>query len=268
MFLVYGTNQNPKKKDVFMEDNRTNNDKIKSLPKDGIRVFDGEIWVKIFHGIEFDKSRPFKTYTHKRIQEIAKITKSQLNHLVQTKTIVPYKEERGRGGRSTYDYTNLLEVMFCREMRKFSIGIHIIKNQLDWLRNKVWGFNFRAFNYLPPTTAFPKECLVHMGANDNSIKAATEVHKRIESGEFPNNIETTLTIWEFFRIYGFGEFYFAIGNMPINEKQTNKDHSKSFSYEADLYEAVDVSDGLKNNVSSILINLSELKREADLFQKG
>jgi len=244
------------------------NDKIESLPRnDSIDVFDGELWVYIVRALEHDKSRPLQTYTHKAIQEIAKVTKSQLNHLVQTKTITPYKEERGRGGRSTYDYTNLLEVMLCREMRKFSVGIHIIKSQLDWLKRKKWEFTFNSSFHLPPE--FPEEYLQYFHPDDASIKTAKDVNKSIMYGDFPGRITRTHTIWEYFRIYAFagGTFFFLFGSMVPDRKKTEEDYTGPKSNKANLYEQLDIIDGVKSTLSSIVVNLSELTKEAYFSEK-
>lgn len=250
-----------------MKNNQTNNKEIKCLPEGGIRVQDGSLWIKIIKGIEGDKNRTPKTYTHKDILEFTNVKKAQLNHLVQTSTIKPQEEQKGRGGRSIYSYTNLLEVLFCLEMRKFSIDLHIVKNQIDWLRDKVWEFKFRAFWHQSPSI-FDKECLILPSAADESLKITNEVYEKIERGDLPGEIKGTHTIWEYLRIYGFGTFYFVLGSVPINRKEIDEDNTKPLFYKADLYEAVEVTDVIKNNISSIVINLSALKQKVDLFRKG
>lgn len=72
-----------------------------------------------------------KTYSSSEIQRIAKITKMQAIHWTQTGIITPLQDAHGRGSRRVYSWSNLIEMMICRDLNKYSIekGVlgHVIR---------------------------------------------------------------------------------------------------------------------------------------------
>ena len=77
-----------------------------------------------------------KTYHSKEIQQICKISMSQLNHWVMIGAVIPFKNIRGRGKARLFNEQNILEAIVCRELNQFSIeGWFIVKALNDIRKN-------------------------------------------------------------------------------------------------------------------------------------
>lgn len=69
-----------------------------------------------------------KVYSSSEIQRIAKISKTQAIHWTQTGVITPLQDAHGRGSRRVYSWSNLVEIMICRELNKYNIGRSLMQS--------------------------------------------------------------------------------------------------------------------------------------------
>ncbi len=70
-----------------------------------------------------------KTYGNAKIQGLTGMGKMQIIHLTQTGVIKPTEDKRGRGGRRKYSWENVIELMICKELRRYGMPI--------WIQEKV-----------------------------------------------------------------------------------------------------------------------------------
>ncbi len=76
-----------------------------------------------------------KTYGSTEVQKLARISKMQAIHWTQVGAVTPLEDARGRGSRRVYSWQNLIEMMICRELNRFTIETHVMVSILQWLRN-------------------------------------------------------------------------------------------------------------------------------------
>jgi DNA-binding transcriptional MerR regulator len=72
----------------------------------------------------------------KSIQQIAKITKTQLDHWINIRAIKPFEDNRGRGKVRLFSFQNLVETLICRKLNKFGTSGDRIKKVLEYLRRE------------------------------------------------------------------------------------------------------------------------------------
>jgi DNA-binding transcriptional MerR regulator len=84
-----------------------------------------------------------KTYSSKEIQELAGVSKIQLIHWIDIGAIVPWKEDRRRGGKRLFNQQNLIEVLICRELNNFRLPGYLFKVVLDDLRTSDQGISWK-----------------------------------------------------------------------------------------------------------------------------
>lgn len=112
------------------------------------------------------RQRSFLTFQSKQIQDIANISKMQLLYWTQQGAILPLRDARGRGKVRLYNYQNLIEAMICRELTNLSIGIRVIMEWMEFIRENKIEFYF------------------YFGLETNRIiKEASAVRRLIESWE-------------------------------------------------------------------------------------
>jgi len=76
-----------------------------------------------------------KTYGSTELQRLAKVSKMQAIHWTQVGAVIPYQDAKGRGSRRVYSWQNLIEMMICRELNRFTIETHVMVIVLLYLRN-------------------------------------------------------------------------------------------------------------------------------------
>ena len=64
----------------------------------------------------------------------ARVSRRQLIHWVEMRAIIPWKEDRRRGGRRFFNKQNLIEAMICRELNSYRVSVHLFKDILSGLR--------------------------------------------------------------------------------------------------------------------------------------
>lgn len=138
-----------------------------------------QFWDSIICG-EYAKETTSKIFTNKDIQNICGILKIQIIHWVQSGVIIPFQDVRGRGKVRKYDFQNLIEFMICREINRFGIGIHAMKDIVEYLRRTKFTFSL---------------------SNDKFEDCPTNI------------IKNECTIWNYFRTYGPVGF-FSLGIWP------------------------------------------------------
>lgn len=75
-----------------------------------------------------------RTYTSGEIQRLAKVTKRQLIHWVESRAIVPHVDDRRRGGTRIFSQQNLLEALVCRELNHFNLPVFLFRVLMTGLR--------------------------------------------------------------------------------------------------------------------------------------
>jgi len=79
-----------------------------------------------------------KEYTAAEIQKLAKVTKRQLIHWVETSAIIPLEDDRRRGGKRRFSQQNLIEALICRELNDYRLPSAMFVMALGALRGKGW----------------------------------------------------------------------------------------------------------------------------------
>lgn len=75
------------------------------------------------------------TYGSTEIQRLAKISKMQAIHWTQIGAVIPFRDAKGRGSRRMYSWQNLIEMLICRELNKFTVETRVMVGILEYLRD-------------------------------------------------------------------------------------------------------------------------------------
>ncbi len=132
--------------------------------------------------------RVTKKYHSKAIQKKARVSAIQISHWTKTGVIIPAIAVKGTGKMHVYDHQNLIEAMICRELSQYSINYGVMREVLDFLREKKWLFDIHLESI--------KLSRILKGTNKLNPKERQQLmnEKGITS-------EKRLTIWEFFKLY-------------------------------------------------------------------
>ena len=130
-----------------------------------------------------------------------------------------------------YDHQNLIEVMICRELNKYSINYVVMNDLIKYLRKKELNFSFTIPSYDRPD---------------------------------PLEIKKSLTLYEFIKIYyQSAEIFLTLSKDPRIPNIIDQDE-----YRVDIsFDSDDLSDILQHCPSIVLISLSRLIEEAGVFFK-
>lgn len=196
-----------------------------------------------------------KKYHSKTIQEKARISAIQISHWTKTGVIIPAIVAKGTGKMHVYDHQNLIEAMLCRELSEYSINYGVMREVLDFLREKIWLFEI----YL----SSPKLSRLHREPED--IPEA-EYLRRLEDAEDEEGTtkKIRLTIWDFFKQYPQnGSIYLLLWK---DSRFTELSEAKKGEYNIHIT-TTGINDVTHRCSSLIILNLTLLLSEAGHFSE-
>lgn len=147
-----------------------------------------------------------KEYTAAEIQKLAKVTKRQLIHWVETSAIIPLEDDRRRGGKRRFNQQNLIEALICRELNDYRLPSVMFFQAVGGLRGKAWKLKDKRVSFwdtLPHREEMPFLIIRHLevkvsgrpkSAKDiaSVVVPATEKNLAKELSVFPSSIVVNL----------------------------------------------------------------------------
>ncbi|MBW1668867.1 MAG: MerR family transcriptional regulator [Deltaproteobacteria bacterium] len=236
-----------------------------------ISVLKPSLWARILDAEKLLASGPPRLYSSKEIQAKSGVGKIQLLHWTQKGVIVPLKDAKGRGGRRIYSHQNLIEAGICRELSRYRIETSTMKEILDWLRTKRWRFYFsetfslgweeelRLYSEIEEKTGT-------VGIPEKEKELYPQVERLINEGKVPSSISREHTVWEFLSLYPASVealllgVYTEVEDFPDGARIVSK--RQIFGRESGSGSQC-ISDMLTNCLSSVIVNLTNLKIEME-----
>ena len=209
---------------------------------------------KIFETEEI-ANRAIRTYGNKDLQSIAKVTKTQVIHWTSTRAIIPFQDAKGRGKQRKYNFQNLTEAMICREMNKMAVEVRVIKEALDYLRNKVWTFDFELWGHIEDEDI--DEEIIEYDKDGKEFVSRTTGKSVIRSTASKKH-----TFWEFLHLYGLynNKFYLML---TLDEENYNDCEDRAvLKYKVNIITSNRIETILDSFNFSIFINIKKLIDEA------